>query len=340
MRVKASVGAGQRGWLPVRQPINPEAYESYLRGRNELGKQKGTAFREGVRFFQRAVDLDPFYAAAYAGLADSFSLMANYSVLAPRDAFPRAEAAARRALELDPSSAEAHAALGLAKHHFDLDWPGAEAEYKRAIELSPSLAVAHLRYAEFLSNSGRHEEAIREVGVARDADPLSLVIGINIGRTLFYARRYDEAIKELDKILMLDPNRGYARIHIGLAYTARRMYPEAMAELKRADALLGVEGGVGLAQACALSGRTEAAKRILRGGVEDPNDAGVLDWVFIAGVYEALGQRDAAIGWLENAYENRDFFLTYVKVYPFLDALRTDPRYVRISEKAGFPKLP
>jgi TolB-like protein/DNA-binding winged helix-turn-helix (wHTH) protein/Flp pilus assembly protein TadD len=339
-RVRANVGAQDRGALPALRRVNPEAYEAYLRGRNELGKQKGVAFREGARYFQQAIDLDPFYAAAYSGLSDSFSLMANYAVLAPKDAFPRAEAAARRALDLDPSSAEAHAVLGLAKHHFDWDWPGAEAEYRHAIQLAPELATAHLRYAEFLSNSGRHDEAIREVGKAHEADPLSLVIASNVGRILFYARRYDAAILELQKILMLDPNRAWARIHLALAYTAKHMYPEAIAEFKRAGALLGIEGGVGLAQAYALSGQIDAAKSILRGGVEEPNEAGVWDWVLIASVYEALGDRDAAIGWLEKAYENRDFLLTYLKVYPFLDSVRADPRCVRILDRVGFPKVP
>jgi TolB-like protein/DNA-binding winged helix-turn-helix (wHTH) protein/Tfp pilus assembly protein PilF len=338
-RVKANVGATQRG-LPAHQRVNPEAYEAYLRGRNELGKQNSVAFREGTRYFQHAVDLDPFYAPAYAGLADCFSLMANYAVLAPKDAFPRARAAARRALDLDPSSAEAHVALGLAKHHFDWEWSVAEAEYRRAIQLDPALAIAHLRYAELLSNSGRHDEAIREIGRAHDADPLSLVIASNIGRFLFYARRYDAAIYELQKILVLDPNRAYARIHLGMSYARKRMYPEAIAEFKQADALLGTKGGVGLAQAYALAGQIGAAKRILQGGMEEANQAGVLDWVFIAGVYEALGERDAAFGWLEKAYENRDFFLTYLKVYPFLDPLRADPRYLRILDRVGFPKVP
>jgi TolB-like protein/DNA-binding winged helix-turn-helix (wHTH) protein len=338
-RVKANVGSRDRGPLQARPPVNPEAYEAYLRGRHELGKQKGAALREGARFFQNAIDLDPFYAAAYSGLADSLSLMANYAVLAPKDAFPRAKAAAARALDLDPSSAEAHAALGLAKHHFDWDWPGAETEYRRAIQIAPGLAIAHMRYAEFLSNSSRHEEAIREVSIARDSDPLSLVIAGHIGRVLVYARRYDAAIQELRNVLVLDPNRTYARIHLGMAYAAKRMYPEAIAEFKQANALLGIEGGVGLAQAYALSGKIEAARAIVR-RAEQPNAAGVVDWVFLAGVYEALGDRGAAIAWLERACENRDFFSTYMKVYPFLDSMRADPRFVRILERVGSPKSP
>jgi predicted Zn-dependent protease len=242
-------------------------------------------------------------------------------------------------LELDPGSPEAHASLAFAKHHFDWDWTGAEAGYKRAIQLSPSFPTAHLRYAGYLSNAGRHKEAIREIGLARQLDPLSLTIENNVGQVLFYARRYDDAIREIQSELALNPDRIWAHVILGFAYTQKRMYPLAVAELERSGQLMGSGPGVGLAQAYALSGQTEAARRTLR-ELEKPDAAGVLDWFFIAGVYTALGDREQAFAWLEKAYENRDFFLTYLNVLPFLEPLHSDPRFVRLLERVGLSKAP
>jgi len=337
--VKASLTPEANAAFASRHMVNPEAYEAYLRGRNEIGRQTPDSIRNSVQHFQRAIDLDPLYATAYAGLADSFSLMANYAVRPPKEVFPRAEAAARKALELDPGSPEAHASLAFAKHHFEWDWMGAEAGYKRAIQLSPSFPIAHLRYAGYLSNAGRHEEAIREIGLARQLDPLSLTVAHNVGQVLFYARRYDEAIREVQSELALNPDRIWAHVILGFAYMQKRMYPLAVAELERSGQLMGSGSGVGLAQAYALSGQTEAARRTLR-KVETPDAAGVLDWFFIAGVYAALGDKERAFAWLEQAYQNRDFFLTYLNVYPFLDALHSDPRFVRLQERVGLSKAP
>jgi TolB-like protein/DNA-binding winged helix-turn-helix (wHTH) protein/Tfp pilus assembly protein PilF len=338
-QVKASLSPEASAAFASHPRVNPEAYEAYLRGRNEIGRQTPDSIRNSVQHFQRAIDLDPLYATAYAGLADSFSLMANYSVLPPKEVFPRAEAAARKALELDPGSPEAHASLAFARHHFDWDWTGAEKGYKRAIQLSPSFPIVHLRYAVYLSNAGRHDEAIREIGLARQLDPLSLTVANNVGMVLFYARRYDEAIREVQSIIALNPDRIWPHMTLGFAYTQKRMYPLAIAESERADQLLGTGPGVDLAQAYASSGQTEAARRALR-ELEKPDAAGLLDWFFIAGVYTALGDREQAFAWLEQAYQNRDFFLTYLNVYPFLDALHSDPRFVRLQQRVGVSRGP
>ncbi len=336
-QVKASLSPETRRAFTARYTVKPEAYEAYLRGRSEIGRQNQGAIRNSVQYFQQAIDLDPLYAAAYAGLGDSFSLMANYAVLAPKESFPRAEAAARKALELDPSSAEAHASLAFARHHFDWDWSGAEAGYRRALELSPGFSLAHLRYAEYLSNAGRHEEALREINRARELDPLSVTIDSNVGRVLFYAWRYDDAIRELRTSLGLHPDRFYTRIYLGMALEQKRMYPQAIAEFERANALVGSDPGVGYAQALALAGQAADARQALRDHVEKPNDGGVLDWVFIAGVYTALGDRDGAFAWLARAEENRDFFLTYLNVDPFLDPLRSDARFAALLQRVGIP---
>jgi TolB-like protein/DNA-binding winged helix-turn-helix (wHTH) protein/cytochrome c-type biogenesis protein CcmH/NrfG len=334
-QVRANLSIEERGVFQSHRAIKPEAYEAYLRGRNEIGKQTQDSLRNSVPYFQRAIDLDPLYAGAYAGLADSFTLLANYAVLPPNEVFPRAEAAARKAIELEPSLGEAHASLAFVRHHFDWDWSGAEAEYKRALQLSPGLPQAHLRYAEYLSNAGRHEEALREINRARDLDPLSLTAAGNVGRVLFYARRYDDTIREMRSMLVLNPDRIYARIYLAMAYLQKHMYAEAIAEFERVDAIRG-EPGVGLGEAYALAGRAKEAEHVLR-ELEAPSSSGTLDWVFIAGVYAALGDKDQAFAWLEKAYDNRDFFMTYLGVDPWLDPLRSDPRFGRLMASARIP---
>jgi TolB-like protein/DNA-binding winged helix-turn-helix (wHTH) protein/Tfp pilus assembly protein PilF len=337
-QVRAALSTEERGAFAARRSIRPEAYEAYLRGRNEIAKQTPASIRASLTYFQQAADLDPLSALAYAGVADAFSMMANYSVLPPREVFPRAEAAARKALEFDPSSAEAHASLALVKHHYDWQWPQAEAEFKRAIQLAPGFSLAHLRYADFLNSAGRHDEAIAEITRASQLDPLSITIASNAGRVRFYAHRYDEAIHDLKATLALDPNRMYARIILGMAYGQKQMYPEAIAEFREANRVRGdgTGTGVGLAWTYARSGQADAAKRILK-DLEQPSPDGIADWYFIAGVYAALGEKNQAFLWLDKAYQNRDFFITYLKVDPWLDPLRSDPRFGILARRIGTP---
>jgi TolB-like protein/DNA-binding winged helix-turn-helix (wHTH) protein len=316
--------------------VNPDAYEVYLHGRNKLGKQARESIRESIQDFQRAIDLDPMYASAYSGLSDAYTLMANYGALLPRDAFPRAKAAAFKALSLDPLLAEAHASLGLVKNYYDLDWPGAEGEYKRAIALSPSYATAHLRYARFLSMAARHDEAIQEIERARGVDPLSMVIQSNAGSILYHARRYDAAILQSRKTLEIDPNRVYARIFLAMCYEQKGMYPQAIQELERSRAYFGGAPSVGLAHVYALTGRTAEARRILAALEKEGDNA---DWYFIAGVYAALADKASAFICLEKAYAKRDFFLASLKVDPYMDPLRSDARFQDLLRHVGPPEM-
>jgi tetratricopeptide (TPR) repeat protein len=242
--------------------------------------------------------LDPSYAPAYAGLADTYSLLANYFVLPPREAFPIAEVAARKALELDADSPEAHTALAYPEHHYRWDWAGAEREYKTALALNPSYATAHLRYAELLSSLGRHDEAVAEIRRARELDPLSLLMRSSVGRFLYLARRYDEAIPELKKTLELDPRRVYARLLLALCYEGKGSYTEALNEFEQFSAVFGGVPSVGLAHLYAVKGETKKARQIVKGLRRDPGDS---DWVFLSGVYAALGEKDEAFNCLEKA---------------------------------------
>jgi TolB-like protein/DNA-binding winged helix-turn-helix (wHTH) protein len=316
--------------------VNPDAYEAYLHGRNNLGKQSRESIRGSIQDFQRAIDLDPMYAAAYSGLSDAYTLMANYGALLPRDAFPRAKAAAFKALSLDPLLAEAHASLGLVKNCYDLDWPGAEGEYKRAIALSPSYAMAHLRYARYLSMAARHDEAIQEIERARGVDPLSMVIQSNVGSILYHARRYDAAILQSRKTLAIDPNRVYSRIFLAMSYEQKGMYGQAIQELERSRPYFGGTPSVGLAHVYALTGRTVEARRILAALEKEGDDA---DWYFIAGVYAALADKASAFICLEKAYAKRDFFLTSLKVDPHMDPLRSDLRFQDLLHHVGPPEV-
>ncbi|MBZ5625244.1 MAG: tetratricopeptide repeat protein [Acidobacteriia bacterium] len=335
-QVNANLTAEVRGALGSHHTVKPEAYEAYLRGRGEIEKQTQASIRKSAGYFQQAIDLDPFYAAGHAGLADSYSLMANYSVITPREAFPRAEAAARKALEMDPLLPEPHASLAVIKHHFYWDWSGAEAEYRRAVELVPGFSMAHLRYAWYLSDCGRHEEALAEIRKARDSDPLSLIIRNNVGRVFYFWRRYDDAIRELQNILAIDPNRIFARFLLGAAYEQKRMYAEAIAEYRRGEELMGISGGTGLASTYAASGRTSDARRLLV-ELEKVPENGVVDWYYIAAIYGTLGDKQQAFAWLERAYENRDYFLTQIRVDPRMDPLRSDPRFARLLVRIGMP---
>lgn len=336
-QVRANLSPREREYFAAHAPIRPNAYDDYLRGRNELTKQNPDSIKRGTEYFQRSIDDDPQYARAYAGLADAYSLLANYQALMPVEAFPKAKTAAMKALELDPDSPEAHGALALVKHHFEWDWAGAQAEYKRAIELQPNLATAHHRYAWFLSDLGRHDEALQEIRLAQELDPSSIVVQSNLGRVLYHTRRYDESIDVLRKAAATDPNRLYTHIFLGLAYDAKGMCPEAASEFQLAAGLTGGREGTGAAHMYATCHKPQKARRvlvILAGSSSDP----IQDWFFVAGIYAALGDKDRAFEWLDKAVQNRDFFLTEMQSHPYMDPLRSDPRFREMIRKIGFPE--
>jgi TolB-like protein/DNA-binding winged helix-turn-helix (wHTH) protein/Flp pilus assembly protein TadD len=330
VRIRLTSSEQQR--LERHKAVNAAAYDAYLMGRYSLTTQSADGIKKGLPAFQRAIAIDPTYAPAYAGLADSYSLLANYFVLSPREAFPLAEVPARKALELDPDSPEAHTAFAYPEHHYQWDWAGAEREYKTALALNPSYATAHLRYAELLSNLGRHDEALAEIRRARELDPLSLLMRSSVGRFLYYARRYDEAIPELKKTLELDPSRVYARLYLALCYEGKGSYAEALNEFEQFSAAFGGVPSVGLAHLYAVKGETEKARQIVKGLRSDAGDS---DWVFLSGVYAALGEKDEAFDCLQKAYQTHDFYLSFVKVDPHLDPLRSDARFVELLRRIG-----
>jgi TolB-like protein/DNA-binding winged helix-turn-helix (wHTH) protein/Tfp pilus assembly protein PilF len=340
-QVKTKVDTGVRGgsvaFAALRAPVQPRpnAYDDLLRGRSELTKQNPEAMKKAAEYFQAAIDDDPDYARAYAGLADSYNLMANFQVMFTAQAYPRARAAAMKALELDPDLAQAHLALARVKHHFEWDWAGAEVEYKRTIELNPNYSVAHYAYAWFLTDVGRFDDAMRELHRAQELDPGSIIVATNLGRTLYHARRYDEAIVELQRAVAMDPSRRFSHTFLRMAYEGKGMCPEALNEVRTIQTLIGGADDAGSIRVYAMCGRADDAHRAL--AVPNPRTQPVEDWVWTASAYAALGEKDRAFQWMEKGFEHRDFFLTELRTNPYFDPLRSDPRFQKLLDRMKFP---
>jgi TolB-like protein/Flp pilus assembly protein TadD len=328
----------ERKRLGKRHTESPEAYQAYLRGRYYWNKRTEEGLKKSTQYFQQAVDIDPAYAPAYAGLADSYALpgIAEYGLLPPREAMPRAKAAASRALEIDDTLAEAQTTLAHVRAFYDWDWPRAEQEFKQAIKLDPNYAFAHHWYALFLAAMGRHAEAIAEEERAQEIDPLSLIISKNVGTILYYAGRLDESIEHYRKTLELEPNFARTHIYLGLAYERRGTFKEAIAEYQEALRISG--GGTVLSallgHAHALSGnRAEAVKIIDR--LMDQSERQYVPAFNIALIHAALGENDLAFEWLDKAAEERSSWLVSLNVEPMLDSLRSDPRFTALLKRLG-----
>jgi TolB-like protein/DNA-binding winged helix-turn-helix (wHTH) protein len=318
--------------LEQHRPADPAAIDAFLRGRYSQTTQSINALRDGLPAFQQAIAIDPKFAPAYAGLADSYSLLVNYRALSPREAFPLAMEAARKALALDPDLPAAHVALAYAEQHYTWEWDAAGKEYETALSLSPSDSTARLRHAEYLSGLARHDEAIAEIRRAEDLDPLSPVYASNAGRVLYNARRYDEAVQELDKALKLDPTRLYVRMFLAMCYEEMGRYVEAEQQLDVVKAGFGGQPSIALAHLYAATGRSGEARQVLQGLRSEAGDS---DWFFLSGVYAALGDKDRAFECLQQACDKRDFFLGSAKVSPYMDPLRADPRYAAFLHRIG-----
>ena len=324
--------------LAKRPTTSVEAQELYLRGRYFWNRRTEEGLERSLDYFQQAVEKDPDYALAYAGMADSYTILAagEYAVLSPRDAVPKAKAAAFKALQLDGALAEAHASLGFLKHSFDWDWQGAEREYKQAIVLNPSYATAHHWYAIFLVEMGRFPEATAEIEKSENLDPLSLIISSDFGWILFNERQYDSAIRQVRKTLDLDPNFASGHWTLGLAYGGKGMSSEAVAELQKA---VNLSGGLpvclaALGRAYALAGKREQAVEIVN-ALRDQSKRRYVLPDGMASIYAALGENDQALAQLEKAYADRTDAIPLLKVDPRLDPLRADPRFTALLRRVG-----
>ena len=326
----------EKGQLTKRYTENTEAYQLYLMGRYQLNRLTDDGFLKGRDYFQQAIDTDPNYALAYAGLADSYNMLSGFNALAAKEGFPKARAAAIRALELDGELAEAHTALGTVKLSYDWDWSGAEREFKRAIEINPRYSDAHHTYSYYLSAMGRFDEALAEMRRAQELEPLSLVKIIGIGEIYYYQRQYDQAIEQYQKVLEMDPNSGFTHWAIGNVYLRKGMYDEAIAEYQKAIPLSGdsPDEPAMLAYAYALSGRKGEALQIIN-DLKQRSTRSYISPTIIAFIYIGLGEKDEAFALLDKAYDGRDFLLVLLKVEPMFDNLRSDPRFPVLLMRVG-----
>ena len=333
LRLRLSGEEKQR--LAKRFTESSEAYQDYLHGRYYWNQRKLEGFKKAIEYFERAIQKDPNYALAYSGLADSFSIRGLREWdLAPRDAFPKAKAAATKALEIDNMLAEAQTSLAFVTWYYDWDWRVAEREFKRALELNANYPVAHQWYGSYLSSMARHDEGIAEKKRAVELDPLSLVMNRSAGWTLYFARRYDEAVEQYRKTLELDPNFAHAHLWLGEAYKQKGMHQQAILELEKALALSGEDHAklAALGHAYALSGKRAEATRILE-KLEEMSKRSYVPPYDFAVIFAGLGEKDKALEWLQKAYEDRSAYLVYLNVEPIWDGLRSDPRFTDLLRR-------
>jgi tetratricopeptide (TPR) repeat protein len=291
---------------------------------------------KGIEYARQAISIDPTYALAYVGLADSYNLLAGHGGLAPKETFPKAKAAALKALEIDPALAQAYASLGFVSYRFDWDWPRAEEYFQRAIELNPNYPTAHHWYGESLVVTGRFDDSIGALERAQELDPLSLPINTDLAQSLFFARRYDESEEQLRKTLELDQSFVRACIICGGVYEQKGMYEQSIAILQKAVELS--EGNPlalsGLGHVYAASGNTGEARRIL-GELKQLGRQRYVSPYNIAIVHAGLGEKEAALDWLVKAYHHRDVWLVWLKVNPRFDSLRAESRFTDLMRRVG-----
>jgi tetratricopeptide (TPR) repeat protein len=333
LRLKLSAPDQRR--LDKHYTDNSEAYQAYLKGRFYWNKRTAESLEKSVEFLNQAIEKDPSYALAYAGLADTWFSRGWYKYVVPKEAYENARAAATKSLEIDDRLAEGHAILAAIKTTHEWDWTGAEREFKLAIELNPNYATAHQRYSLFLSITGRFDEAIIEAKEARELDPLSLPINENVGDILYLARRYPEAIEQLRKTIDLDPDYGVAHGTLAKVYEAQGLYgeaiderlhgasPDSVAQMKKLFASSGIRG----VWQYRLDGLLERAKT----EYVSPAD--------IALFYARLDQKDQAFAWLAKAMEDRSILFNYLIADARFDNLRGDPRFAELVKKVGLQPL-
>jgi TolB-like protein/DNA-binding winged helix-turn-helix (wHTH) protein len=319
--------------------VDWEAYEAYLKGRYFWNKRTADGLKEAIYYFNQAIEKDPNYAPAYAGLADSFALAGDwqYGVLPAREAYPKAKAAAAKAVALDSSLGEAHISLAWCLDSFDWAWESAGKEFTRGIELSPGYATGHHWYGWHLATLGRHGKAVAELEKAESLDPLSLIIGADLAEELLIAHRYDEAMKQSRKTMNMDPFFALTHYVLGETLVQRHMYNEAIPELQKA---IEVSPGstayaANLAYAYAVSGMRAEAVKILN-DLKYRSNAAFSNAPEIAVVYVGLDDKDQAMDWLERAYAER--FNPGVLMRPVFDPLRSDPRFQDLLRRIGLAR--
>jgi serine/threonine protein kinase/Flp pilus assembly protein TadD len=333
-RLKVKLLGEEKEKVVKRYTENIEAYNLYLQGRYFWNKRTEEGLKKGLNYFHQAIEKDPGYALAYVGISDSYVVLAGYEVLPPKDAYPKAKAAAMKALENDDMLADAYAMLALIEFENDLDPIAAEKGFKQAIEINPGLADAHKKYAEFLSALGRHEEAIKEIKLAQELDPLSLIYSTTAGIIYYNAREYDQAIEQCKEVLEKEPNFIPAHAYLGESYIQKSMYDDAISEFQK-SVMLSSRSPLylaGLAHAYGVAGKKEEAFKIIE-ELKELSKKKYIPSYSIAIIYVGLNEKEQAVSWLEKAVEERYWRVLSIKVDPRFDSLRSDSRYKAILKK-------
>jgi len=326
--------------MAKRHTENTDAYRLYLKGRYYWDKWTPEGFSKGMDCFQQAIEKDPTYALAHAGLADSYVLLGWNSLLSPEDSFPKAKAAAMRALKFGQRLSEVHTSLAAPLWLYDWNWGEAQKEFERSLELHTSYPTASHWYAEYLMTMRRLDEALTMIKNAQELDPLSLIINVASGWMLYYARQYDQAIKQLRKALELEPRYPVTRWIMGLVHRQMCQFEMATAEGERAFDLSGGSPlmGAALAQSYATAGRKDKALKILCDLTERAKQQYVSPYCF-AGIHVGLGDNDRALDFLETAYREKSHWLIYLGIDPSMDILNDHPRYRGLCDSIGLAPL-
>ena len=332
-KLRLKLTGAERRRLTRRYTESTEAYHAYLKGRYYWNKRDTASLKKGAKRFRQAIDLDPSYASAYAGLSDCYTLLVVREAIAPEEGFAKAKAAAARALKIDETFAEAHASLGHAMLH-NWEWDEAEKELARAIKLNPGYPSAHHWYSEHLTAQARCDESIAELKLAGELDPLSLVISADLGRAFYYARRYDEVMRQEARTLEMDANFWLSRINLGRACTQKGLHAEAIVELRQALQISpgNTEVLSFLGFAYAAAGRSDLALKTLR-ELNKQSQRGHVPPYHLAIVHAGLGEKDQAFRWLEQAFAKHAVDLFTLKVEPMFDCLRADPRFADLLRR-------
>jgi TolB-like protein/DNA-binding winged helix-turn-helix (wHTH) protein/Flp pilus assembly protein TadD len=332
------VATGQPSSLARERLISTEAHENYLKGRYRWNQRTESGLRAGIEHFQKAIALQPKYAQAYAGLADCYIMMANWGFMASDEAYPKAEGAARQALELDDQLAEAQTSLAYATFLYDWDWPGSEQRFRRAIELDPNYATAHHFYSVYLMAAGRFAEAQVEIRRAQELDPLSLIINSVVGWIYYETRQYDQAIQQCERAVEMDPTYAPALLDLGTIYLKTGDYKKALVQFERARTIVGDKSVVlsYLAQVRALSGDKTGAQEILR-KLENPSSPTFVSAWDLALIYIALGEKEKALADLEKAVDQHVGWVVRLSVDPALDTVRAEPRFKILQQRVHVP---
>jgi tetratricopeptide (TPR) repeat protein len=326
-------GTDSKG-IAKRYTNNNDAYQLYLKGRFYFARRSDVDIRRSIELFQQAITLDPNFALAYVGIAEAYNVIPSYPYGAPNEVNPLAKEAVNKALEIDPDLPEAHTIAGMIAATYDWDWARAEREFKRSLELDPNIAVTHYRYAwTYLSPMGRHDEAIAEMKRAMELEPLSLVQGANFAGVYIYARQFDKALDQAKKAYDLDPGLITGQNWMCHSYSVNGMYAESLRiseKVAQSSNMLYAP----LSYAYAKSGRREDAEVVVKRWKELEKTKYIANY-WVAITYAALGDKEAAFAELEKAYKHHDWFLQRLKVDPYMDPLRDDPRFKDLLKRIG-----